>query len=61
MEGVLNEADDNKESYALIWVWKPEHFTHIKNGSVKHSNLTANVQLDQKLVTNDTSNLVVYD
>ncbi|KAB2623580.1 beta-galactosidase 15-like [Pyrus ussuriensis x Pyrus communis] len=58
MEGVLNEADDNKESYALIWVWKPEHFTHIKNGSVKHSNLTANVQLDQKLVTNDTSNLV---
>ncbi|CAN6694149.1 unnamed protein product [Malus baccata var. baccata] len=55
MERVLNGADDSKEPYALNWVWKPEHFTHIKNGSVKHSNLTANELLDQKLVTNDTS------
>lgn len=60
MERVLNGADDSKEPYALKWVWKPEHFTHIKNGSVKHSNLTANELLDQKLVTNDTSDYLWY-
>lgn len=58
MERVLNEAD-GEEPYALKWVWKPEHFTHIKNGSVKHSNLTANELLDQKLITNDTSDYFV--
>ncbi|CAN6561112.1 unnamed protein product [Malus baccata var. baccata] len=55
-----NGADDSKEPYALNWVWKPEHFTHIKNGLVKHSNLTANELLDQKLVTNDTSYYLWY-
>lgn len=60
MERVLNGADDSKEPYALNWVWKPEHFTRIKNGSVEHSNLTANELLDQKLVTNDTSDYLWY-
>ncbi|KAK9937828.1 hypothetical protein M0R45_014596 [Rubus argutus] len=63
MEKVLNEADASGagEPYDLVWGWRPEHFTHLKkNGSVLHSNLTTNQLLDQKVVTNDTSDYLWY-
>ncbi|KAM5586287.1 hypothetical protein ABKV19_005276, partial [Rosa sericea] len=63
MQKVLNEADANdpEEPYGLVWGWRAEHYTHLKeNGSVLHSNLTTNQLLDQKVVTNDTSDYLWY-
>ncbi|OWM74486.1 hypothetical protein CDL15_Pgr003989 [Punica granatum] len=55
MEKLPNEADDEKEPYELKWQWRPEHPEHLKHGTVKGSVMSANKLLDQKVVTNDTS------
>ena len=40
----------------LEWVWRPEHAPHAdKKGSLKGSTLVANELLDQKRVTNGSS------
>lgn len=60
MEKLPNEADDDKEPYELKWLWRPEHGEHLKKGTVRGSVMSANKLLDQKTVTNDTSDYLWY-
>ncbi|PKI68929.1 hypothetical protein CRG98_010688, partial [Punica granatum] len=60
MEKLPNEADDEKEPYELKWLWRAEHPEHLKHGPVKGSVMSANKLLDQKVVTNDTSDYLWY-
>ncbi|XP_048321306.2 beta-galactosidase 7 [Ziziphus jujuba] len=56
-----NEADDGEEPYQLQWNWRSEHFAHRKkDGTVDGSSLIANALLEQKSVTNDTSDYLWY-
>ncbi|CAK7328307.1 unnamed protein product [Dovyalis caffra] len=51
-----NEADDLDEPYSLEWEWRSEHALHLdKKGLLKGSTLVANQLVDQKRVTNGTS------
>lgn len=55
-----NGADNAEEPSNLKWVWKNEDIEEIKNGIVTGSDLTTNTLLDQKAVTNDTSDYLWY-
>lgn len=56
-----NQADNGEEPYVLEWHWRNEHIEHFeKNGAVEGSSLTMNKLLDQKAVTNDTSDYLWY-
>ncbi|XP_050243381.1 beta-galactosidase 15-like [Quercus robur] len=57
-----NQADDAEEPFVLKWKWRPEHhFEHIKKkGFVDGSVMTIEQLLDQKTVTNDTSDYLWY-
>ncbi|KAK3445334.1 hypothetical protein EUGRSUZ_A01181, partial [Eucalyptus grandis] len=55
-----NEADDQTEPYELKWDWRPEHLESLHHGVAKGSAMTANELLDQKTVTNDTSDYLWY-
>lgn len=55
-----NEADDQMEPYELKWDWRPEHPESLHQGIAKGSVMTANELLDQKTVTNDTSDYLWY-
>lgn len=56
-----NLADDGEEPYGLQWSWRSEHFAHRKqDGTVDGSSLITNDLLDQKVVTNDTSDYLWY-
>ncbi|KAJ0087884.1 hypothetical protein Patl1_32313 [Pistacia atlantica] len=55
-----NAADDAEEPSNLKWDWKNEDFEEIKYGTVVDSDLTTSELLDQKAVTNDTSDYLWY-
>ncbi|XP_062166454.1 beta-galactosidase 15-like [Alnus glutinosa] len=56
-----NAADDFEEPYTLKWQWRGEGFEHSnKNGIVEDSLMTAEQLLDQKAVSNDTSDYLWY-
>ena len=56
-----NAADDFEEPYALKWQWRDEGFEHSnKNGLVEDSLMTVEQLLEQKAVTNDTSDYLWY-
>lgn len=56
-----NEADDEDEPYTLNWQWMHEPYMQMKNGQILGSvSLTAPQLLDQKVVTNDTSDYLWY-
>lgn len=55
-----NEADDQTEPYELTWDWRPEHPEHLHDGLAKGSVMTVSKLLDQKTVTNDTSDYLWY-
>ncbi|KAK7839755.1 beta-galactosidase 15 [Quercus suber] len=57
-----NQADDAEEPFVLKWKWRPEHhFERIKKkGFVDGSVMTIEQLLDQKTVTNDTSDYLWY-
>ncbi|KAL3754060.1 hypothetical protein ACJRO7_001323 [Eucalyptus globulus] len=55
-----NEADDQTEPNELQWDWRPEHPESLHHGVAKGSVTTANELLDQKTVTNDTSDYLWY-
>ncbi|KAI4371343.1 hypothetical protein MLD38_019590 [Melastoma candidum] len=62
MVKLLNgEGEDNDEGNSgLTWLWRPEGFEQLRNGSVRGSLFTVNQLLDQKAVTNDTSDYLWY-
>ncbi|KAI4313742.1 hypothetical protein L6164_026698 [Bauhinia variegata] len=55
-----NEADDAGEPFALKWRWMYEPYDQLLNSSVSGSKMSASVLLDQKVVTNDTSDYLWY-
>ncbi|XP_059462503.1 beta-galactosidase 15-like [Corylus avellana] len=56
-----NAADDFEEPYVLKWQWRDEGFEHSnKNGLVEDSLMTVEQLLEQKAVTNDTSDYLWY-
>ncbi|KAK7251637.1 hypothetical protein RIF29_35004 [Crotalaria pallida] len=55
-----NDADDDEEPYVLNWKWKQEPIKHMKNDIVQGVSLTSAQLLDQKLVTNDTTDYLWY-
>ncbi|KAK7273883.1 hypothetical protein RIF29_14947 [Crotalaria pallida] len=56
-----NGADDEDEPYVLNWQWTYEPTKQMKNGKLLGSaSMTASKILDQKVVTNDTSDYLWY-
>jgi hypothetical protein len=56
-----NVAENFEEPYTLKWQWRDEGFEHSnKNGIVEDSLMTVEQLLDQKAVSNDTSDYLWY-
>ncbi|XP_018844102.1 beta-galactosidase 15-like [Juglans regia] len=56
-----NDGNDYEEPYGLKWEWRKENPSHVKrNGLVEGSLMAAERLLDQKVVTNDTSDYLWY-
>ena len=51
-----NEADDDEEPFTLKWQWRSEPLNQPQNNQV----MATNELLDQKVVTNGTSDYLWY-
>ncbi|XP_052173349.1 beta-galactosidase-like [Diospyros lotus] len=60
MVKLRNGADAFREPYNLQWKWAGEKFEHIKDDDAKKGYLQFDGLLDQKFVSNDTSDYVWY-
>lgn len=56
-----NEADDEEEPYILNWQWRQEPYKQMKDDQIGGTiSLTTTQLLDQKVVTNDTTDYLWY-
>jgi len=60
MVKLRNGADAFREPYNLQWTWRAEKFEHVKDDDAKKGYLQFDGLLDQKFVSNDTSDYVWY-